>query len=301
VNTTALTIIVCTRNRARALEEALARWESLPAQPGVQLVFVDNGSSDDTRTVLDSFASRSAHRVTVLQEARPGLSRARNRGLGTAEGDIVAFTDDDCYPAEDYVEALLACFSVADVTFAGGRVMLHDPEDLAITIQERDEPLALAAGEFVKPGLIHGANMAFRRSALLRIDGFDERLGAGAPFKAGEDTDAILRCTAMGYVGCYDPAIVVSHHHGRRTAGEAEALKAAYAAGRGACMAKLAWYPPTRGQYARKWYWSLRLKPWSARLTELGWGLRFVMRGGVLPRRVYAHPHDSLVPGAASA
>src|SRR5205823_3697565 len=87
-------------------------------------------------------------------------------------------------------------------------------------------------------GSIQGANMAFRRSILLDMGGFDALLGPGALLMACEDIDAVARASAKGWQGKYHPEAVVRHHHGRKAA-DAPALWKGYAVGRGAYHMKL--------------------------------------------------------------
>jgi hypothetical protein len=75
------------------------------------------------------------------------------------------------------------------------------------------------------------------RKGSLDIGGFDPLFGPGALFIA-EEIDAVGRASAMGWEGEYHPEVVVTHHHGRKTA-DAEALRKSYAIGRGAFHIKL--------------------------------------------------------------
>ena len=61
-----------------------------------------------------------AHPLTVVTEQRPGLGRARNRGWRAAAGELVAFTDDECYPSEDYLDRVAACFEEPSLGFVEG-------------------------------------------------------------------------------------------------------------------------------------------------------------------------------------
>ncbi|MEA1050966.1 glycosyltransferase [Lamprobacter modestohalophilus] len=289
-----LTIVVSTHNRANALQRSLDTLNRINTDVDWELIIVNNASTDNTAAVLQSFASKTTHKVRLLYEPRLGLSCARNAGLSAARGEIVAFTDDDCYPQSDYASIVIQRFADPEVAFVGGRVLLYDPTDLRMTIQELDREVVIKPYSYIAPGMIHGANMAFRRSILLDLAGFDERLGAGSPFKAAEDTDAVIRCSKAGFGGFYDPALIVKHHHGRKSPDDARALKKNYAIGRGACFMKHCLDITSRSHYMRRWYWHLRLIPYSTRNLELWTGLRFMMRYGVIPSKVYQHPHNCL-------
>ena len=116
-------------------------------------------------------------------EPREGVSFARNKGIELACGPFIAFTDDDCYPRQDYIDSLFARLSGnSELGFVGGRVLLFDPEDYPVTIQTHNALVQLNPGEFLSAGFIHGANFAFRQSALVQARGFDVRLGTGTRF-----------------------------------------------------------------------------------------------------------------------
>lgn len=262
----AISLVVCTRNRAQYLPPALQSFSRLVCRQPWELILVDSASTDQTPALLADFSHASPVPVRVLQSARPGLSIARNLGWRAARGKVVAFTDDDCYPREDFLEATVRLFNdIAELGFVGGRVLLHDPADLPITIQTLDEVLVLPARTHLAAGLIHGANFAIRRSLLEALQGFDNRLGAGAKLIAGEDTDILVRALGSGAAGRYDPAVVVEHHHRRQNSEDADKLDKGYAIGRGAYHAKLLVDTRSMGlalklKYLRHWYWSIRQK-----------------------------------------
>jgi glycosyltransferase involved in cell wall biosynthesis len=231
-----ISLIVCTRNRAMQLENCLAAIGQLRADFQWDLIVVDNGSTDHTKQVIEQFTVGGSRAHYVL-ERRPGLSNARNAGLACAQGDIIAFTDDDCYPQADFLEQIKKAFDDETLGFLTGRIMLHDPTDYPATINESREPMDIPPHSFIYAGMVRGANMAFRRAALRQIDGFDPLFGSGAPFPA-EDCDAAARVSLQGWRGQYDPSVVVSHHHGRKAADIASLLRA-YDIGRGAYHAKL--------------------------------------------------------------
>jgi GT2 family glycosyltransferase len=173
-----------------------------------------------------------------LTEPQPGLARARNRALQAARGRIIAMTDDDCILHPDYFARLAEAFAARPgPVIIGGRILLGDPADLPVTVKLEDHPMIAAPDQF-PGGFVMGANLAMTGDVRAMVGPFDTRFGAGAPFRAAEDTDFLLRAQALGIALHYDPGFVVDHHHGRRLAREAIALLAGYGFGDGALYAK---------------------------------------------------------------
>lgn len=224
-----LSVVVCTRDRPQALAESLASIQSLEHH-NFEIVVVDNApTSGATAEIVTRLAARD-RRLRYVVEARPGLSRARNRGVAEARGAVIAFTDDDARVDAAWLDALLRGFardeSVGCVT---GSVPAADLGGLAQQQFERrvnwsagSEPVLFdvrrppegallfpyAAGQFGT-----GANMAFRRDALASTGPFDEALGAGSRARGGEDLDMFVRVLRAGWAIAHEPAAVVRHAH----------------------------------------------------------------------------------------
>jgi GT2 family glycosyltransferase len=171
--------------------------------------------------------------------------------LIVSRGDLVAFTDDDCYPATDYIDQVLAVFKDPKIGFAGGRVTLYDADDYPITIKDLHMAQFFPPYSYIPGGEIHGANMMFRKRVIVDIQGFDRAFGAGTRFYC-EDIDVCGRASFAGWWGMYSPGPVVAHHHGHK-AKDIQTLKRYYAIGRGAYLAKFALDKASSTQYRRVW------------------------------------------------
>ena len=215
------TVVVCTRNRSEDLAKGLPKLAWL-AEEGHEVLIVDNCPDDDlTKHLVSKYPA-----VRYILEPIPGLNTARNRGLRTANGEIVAFTDDDAIVDEEWLTGLLKNFQDPTVAVVTGITMPLELESEAqywfeITnsfkrgfLQQRFEASTMdviAAGQIGA-----GVNMAVRRSALEEIGYFDEALDAGTPTLSGGDQELFYRTLAAGYRIIYDPAALVWHRH-RRT------------------------------------------------------------------------------------
>jgi glycosyltransferase involved in cell wall biosynthesis len=256
-NSLDLSFVICTRNRSARLPAILQSFAGLKTNHAWEVVFVDNASTDATAGILKN-ADDLGGRLRYLRADRIGLGAARDAGWRQARGRIIAFTDDDCYLAEDFADALLAVFEkYPQAGCIGGRILLYDPADARMTINERTTPAMFQPYRFVESGMLQGANISFRRCVLEEIGGFDPEFGAGTAFPA-EDIDAIAATVWAGHAAVFDPAPVIWHHH-RRKDSEIKALVDGYDRGRGAYYFKYLLRPDTRAAYLRGW-WKLLMR-----------------------------------------
>lgn len=237
-----VSVIVCTRNRAEHLGRAFERMRGLQLD-GVELemIVVDNGSTDQTSSLINEFADQVRWPVVHCVEPQPGLGRARNCGIIAASADLFVFTDDDCFFCEDYFQRLSTCFCVQTYGYGGGQILPVNPEDdERVAILHLERPDIIAPFSYcLKPGRIQGANLIFRRDVFDAVGLFREDMGAGTPFPC-EDIEMACRASNAGYAGILIPELKVFHDH-RRLRDSPEALRviASYAQARGAYYASL--------------------------------------------------------------
>lgn len=218
-----LSVVVCTRDRPAELARCLTSLARL-AEPADDVVVVDNASRDDAaRQVVAATPFR------YVREDRPGLDRARNRGIAEARHDLIAFTDDDVEVEPGWLGALAAAFRDPRIAGVTGRVLPAAQDTPAQRLfqsygngmDKGDRPRVFDGAALRAPELLRaqdvgvGANMAFRRQALLAIGGFDPALDVGTPAAGAGDLDAFHRLLRAGCVLRYEPAARVRHHHRR--------------------------------------------------------------------------------------
>jgi cellulose synthase/poly-beta-1,6-N-acetylglucosamine synthase-like glycosyltransferase len=233
-----ISLIICTRDRCRKLVHHLESLHCITFERSWEIIIVDNGSVDETAAVVHEFIRSASAPVIFESEPRLGKSNALNTALAIAQGEIIVFTDDDCYPAPDFLSRVWTAFQNHSVGYVTGRVLLHDPADAPEAINESTIPLTFPGRRYLYPGTVMGANMAFRRQVLSDVGGFDPLFGPGAPFHSTEDLDVGSRASAKGWMGQYHPEVIVRHHHERRASDVARLAKY-YAIGTGAYYVKL--------------------------------------------------------------
>jgi len=233
-----VSIVVCTRNRSDKLRACLTAIQRMKPTASSELVVVDNGSTDETPRVLEEFRSKMGATMITATEARRGLSRGLNRALALTRGEIIVFVDDDCYPAPDLIERTVEAMHLRHLDYVGGRIELYDTADASITTKTDPEPLDIPPMTHIRPGLLHGCNMAVRRSVFDKIGAFDPLMGVGGLLRSAGDVDLLQRASLAGFVGGYEPSVVTFHHHGRRDAAVAQLMRR-YSVGKGAYYGKI--------------------------------------------------------------
>jgi GT2 family glycosyltransferase len=233
-----ISVLVCTCDRGPSLQRCLASFESAAAshQGAWELVVVDNNSTDRTREVVDTLRKKGSLPIIYIFEPRQGKSYALNRGIRCSGGDIIAFIDDDCFVAANWLVSLEKEFQ-ADHTLGGigGRVELCNQSDKPVTIRLRKERILVDSSNLVN--LIAGCNMAFRRQVVEKVGMFDVAFGPGTKMVV-EDTDFVYRAFKEGFKIVYSPDLLVYHNHGRNTDEQVRALNRSYVIGRGAFYCK---------------------------------------------------------------
>lgn len=211
-----VSIIICTRNRAQELAATLQTLAAcaIPASLPTELLVVDNASIDDTPQMLARLPFTNLE-CRVLQEPRGGKSRALNTAMKAAQGQILLFTDDDVRVPPDWVSGMAQPImsGQADGVCGGVRraaYLLQQPQAPAPRGSLIFSARALPAAQGTQ--LMVGLNMAFRRSALQDLGGFDSLVGPGTPYAACEDVLFSLQFYRAGYKIKSVPEVVVEHH-----------------------------------------------------------------------------------------
>ena len=302
-----VSVVVCTYNRSESLNECLQALAQMrcPRDTDWELVVVDNNSTDTTRDVCEAWRHRLGVPFERILEKIQGTGAARNRGIRAARGRILAFTDDDCLVASDWLERIIEEFdSDPRLSGLGGRSEQGDARDAPLAVRLSEERQFLDSPSAAL-GFIPGCNMAFRRGLFADIGGFDPFFGAGALVPGAEDIDFLYRAFMRGARLVYTPSVRVIHNHGRRNTEEVQNLKRNYVASRGAFYAKHALRGDTTAM--RLMYWEINglvASVWRGAMRRtLGredmWCLR-VLAGGFLMgvrERVFKAREDLFVLG----
>ena len=198
-----ISVVVCAYNAADTIDDCLSALEQL-TYPNYEVILVNDGSRDRTGEL-----ARLHPIARVVDIPNGGLSAARNVGLAEATGDIVAYTDADARPDRDWLTFLVQPFLTSDVVASGGpNVVPPDDPPMAQSIARAPGgPTHVLLDDRIAEH-VPGCNMAFKREALLAIDGFNP-----VYLRAGDDVDVCWRLQARGWKIGFAAAALVWHHH----------------------------------------------------------------------------------------
>ena len=215
-----ISVVICTYNRDRVLSEALSSFSSmdLPARDEIELLIVDNRSTDSTRTVATDFAKKNSY-ARYIYEPQQGLSHARNTGIRESHGKIIAFADDDVYFDPDWLNSVIRAFQTQpDADALGGKsIPLFENErpswldDDLLTIYG-DTGFGDTARWLSYPEHPFGLNMAFRRHVFEQIGGFSSHLGRKKYLLlSNEESELFYRISDSGMKVYYTPDALLYH------------------------------------------------------------------------------------------
>ena len=211
-----VSVIVCSYNGGKTLRDCLEALDQVD-YPEFEIVFVDDGSKDDTQEIVRAWKeAREARRAAGarlpdfvgVQQQNMGLSYARNAGARAATGEVYAYTDSDCMADPDWLYYLIGTLLSGDYVGVGG------PNISPPAVNWVQASVAAAPGgpshvllTDVVAEHIPGCNMAFHASAFWSVGGFDVEYR-----KAGDDVDFCWRLQTNGGVIAFSPAAIVWHY-----------------------------------------------------------------------------------------
>jgi GT2 family glycosyltransferase len=200
-----VSVVVPTHARIAKLRQCL---EGLAAQTLSRDAF--EGSPEPIAPALEGFRDRL--RLTVVRQNQRGPAAARNEAARHASGSLLAFTDDDCVPEEDWLENLVANLERHPGHLIGGSIVNLLPNDPYATATQL---ITSCVYDYYArhPGsarFYSTANLGVPTSRFWLLDGFSEQYQRAA----GEDYDFCARWTEAGFPNHYAPEATVGHSHG---------------------------------------------------------------------------------------
>lgn len=196
-----VSVVVCACNAEATIGETLEALERVE-YPNYEVIVIDDGSTDETAV------RASRYRAKVVSTKNQGLAIARNLGMQLASGEIIAYVDADAYPDPQWLTHLVVTFQQNKYVAVGGPNIppTNDGYVSDCVSNAPGGPIHVLISDS-EAEHIPGCNMAFKKSVLEAIGGFDPQFRA-----AGDDVDVCWRIHEMGFAIGFSPGAVVWHH-----------------------------------------------------------------------------------------
>lgn len=214
-----ISIIILTLNRASYLKTALnSALNQSFSENKYEIIVIDNGSTDNTKQLVEDLNHQHDNRIRYFYDIRPGLHIGRHLGAKYARGDILLYGDDDIIASTEWVKEIYKCYSKKKVGAAGGKIIpkyeIEPPKWLKIfhsgylsLLDLGDEYLEINTNE------IYGCNLSIRRSILFELGGFHpDAMPQGLIKYRGDGETALMdKVVKAGYKTIYNPKAYVYH------------------------------------------------------------------------------------------
>ena len=199
-----VSIIIPAYNAERTISEAVkACLEQDYPNGALEVIVVDDGSTDDTARIVREFS------VRYFYQENAGPAKARNTGWRAAGGELICFTDADCVPHRDWAAKLAAAYDEERrIGAVGGSYDIANPGSLLAECVHR-EIVFRHAGMPRKVRALGAYNLSVRSAVLEEIGGFSEAYR----FASGEDNDLCYEIIKRGYGLIFERKALVAHHH----------------------------------------------------------------------------------------
>ncbi|GAB5480153.1 MAG: hypothetical protein Marn2KO_36200 [Marinobacter nauticus] len=239
-----LSVVICTYNRRDFVDKAISAFDAQMAEDlPVELIVVNNNSSDDTQDLIEEWADKRGY-ISARIETEQGLSAARNNGWKAARGRYVGFLDDDATADKDWLSAALeALQNCGEALIIGGPIypVFEDSPPWIVgkdhyirTWSVADAPLE----EKDAKGGFFGGNMIIRRDTLAEFGGFDPNYGMKGDKVWGAEEYVLFNAIhdTYGNRTWYAPRMAIHHFEGRIKTSVSYILKRGWIASQIHCL-----------------------------------------------------------------
>lgn len=209
-NSATFSIIIPTYNRPQELTDCLNSLTLLDYEKnGFEVIVVDDGSRISPEHALKTFGDRISLRL--LKKKHEGPASARNAGAYQARGRFLAFTDDDCRPARNWLKELGRHLQKNPVSMVGGCVVNAISKNIYSSASHLILDIVYAHYNVngMDPHFFCSNNMAVATDVFLSAGGFD----TSYRLAGGEDREFCDRWRSIGYQMVYEPKAVIWHAH----------------------------------------------------------------------------------------
>lgn len=208
-----ISVIITTYNRKGELNELLSSLFAQSYNP-FEIIVIDNASSDGTSEFLEK---NFGGRIRIFREGKKGHSYARNCGVEKAQGDVMAFIDDDALADKGWLLSIDRAFKETGADGVGGKALplweKPPPSYLSNSLKAQRYIGIFDLGDKVREisDYLIGTNMAFKKGVFTRFGLFDTKVGRiGRRLTGSDDVEFCNRIVSSARL-FYDPRIMVWH------------------------------------------------------------------------------------------
>ena len=211
-----ISVIIPTYNRDQILAAALAsvRQQTFPADQ-FEVIVVDNGSTDGTRELVEQLNQDGGKPIRYVYEARTGYHRACHAGARAAQGEILAYTDDDAVVTSGWLAALASAYEHSKVGAAGGpiRVRWRTPPPAWVPLLGTFGHLDYGPDymELSWPQTIYGGSFSIRKQVLFEVGGFNPGTSVEDRLVGDGETGLCRKLYSAGWKMAYVPHALIYH------------------------------------------------------------------------------------------
>jgi len=201
-----VSVVIPTYNAGQKLRECLgALQKQTYPRERYEIIVVDDGSTDDTKSIIEEGGGRFP--IRYCHQENKGPAAARNRGAGMALGDMILFTDADCVPSETWIQEIISPFHNPEIVAVKGAYKTNQRSLWArfAQVEFNERYHKLLKQEYID--MIDTYSAGFKKEVFLSMGGFDPSF----PFPNNEDTDLSYRMSLEGYKMVFNPDAIVWH------------------------------------------------------------------------------------------
>jgi cellulose synthase/poly-beta-1,6-N-acetylglucosamine synthase-like glycosyltransferase len=199
-----VSIIIPAFNAAGRIDSCLKELCAQARPWDAEILVVNDGSTDNTAEIVHRYP-----KVRLINQANAGPATARNRGAFATKGHILVFTDDDCVPANGWLDALLKPFDDREVVATKGAYRTKQKGLIARFVQIEYEGRYRLMSRSDSIDFVDTYSAAFRRDRFLEMHGFNPEFSLAS----AEDAELSYRMSARGWKMKFVPDAVVYHSH----------------------------------------------------------------------------------------
>ncbi len=197
-------VIIPAYNAASTIKQTIEAVARQDYEGEVEIIVVDDGSTDKTPEIIQSFKN-----VRYLRQENAGPASARNRGARTAASQVLCFTDSDCVPLSNWIRELVAPLSDEKIAAVAGSYDIANPEFILARMIHQEIIFRHKYLMPESPKSFGSYNFCIRRNAFETLGGFNTEYCHAS----GEDNDLAYRLLKSGHTIHFNQNARVKHFH----------------------------------------------------------------------------------------